>query len=160
VQLLMPCRPAEQIRRVVLGDAPLRMSMHACSAGGRTWALAWADVGDPARVGPSLQALHASARANLGLAPEGAGAGPPDGAGASMPAGTAGAPVPLAVPGATPGPHSRRWRVDGRLPDGQAVQQEAVVFAYGTRIVQATVLGPVVPQGDAQTFLGSLRVGP
>ena len=53
VLLLFPCKPDSQTRTLSLAGASVRLSLHACSAAGSTWALAVADLGDPARVGPT-----------------------------------------------------------------------------------------------------------
>jgi hypothetical protein len=139
VQLLFPCKPAEQARRVQLAGQSVRLSLHACSAGGQTWALAHADLGDPAHIGAALGELMASAAANLGTVP-----GPPEA---------------LQVAGATPHAGSVRLRLAGQLPDGKAVREEVAVFTYGTRVYQATALGADLPQEAAQTFIASLRAG-
>jgi len=138
--LLMPCKPTVQERRLPLAGSPVRLSLHACSAGGQTWGLAHADIDDPGRVGAALAALRASTAANV----------------------AAGAVerLPLRVPGATPQPASERVRFDGRLPDGQAVQAQLAVFARGTRVFQATVLGEQLPAEAADTFFGSIRFLP
>lgn len=58
VLLLFPCKPDSQVRTLSLAGAPVRLALHACSTGGSTWALAVADVGDPARVGSALTELR------------------------------------------------------------------------------------------------------
>ncbi len=141
VQLLMPCKPAAQERRVSLAGQPVRLTLHACTAGGQTWGLAFADVVEPARVGPALVELGASAAGNIG-APAAAGAGP------------------LQVPGATPHADSRRWRLQGTRPDGKPVQMQLAVFAHGTQVFQATALGEQLPDDAADTFFDALRMRP
>lgn len=138
VQLLMPCKPSVQERRVALAGQPARLALHACAAGGQTWALAIADVADPARVGPAMAELIASAAANIGAA--------------------ATRSTPLQVPGATPNPGSQRLRLQGKLPDGQAVQMHLAVFTHGTRVFQATALGEQVPDEAVETFFNAIRV--
>ena len=49
-------------------------------------------------------------------------------------------------------------RLQGRLPDGRAVQMQLAVFARGTQVFQATVLGDAVPDDAAETFFASLRL--
>ena len=142
VQLLMPCKPIAQERGVVLAGRTVRLALHACGAGGQTWGLAIADVGDPALVGAALAALGASAAANIGAAAVGPGSSP------------------LRVPGATPNPGNQRSRLQGKLPDGRAVHMQLAVFTHGTRVFQATVLGEQVPDEAAQTFFDAIRVQP
>lgn len=139
LSLLMPCRPDGHARNVSLAGQTVRLELSACSAGGATWAVAHADVADPARVGPALQALLDGARANAG-------------------GGDAGRPASLSVPGATPNPVSARLSFSGRKPDGAALASEVAVFSRGTRVFQATALGAAVPPEGAETFFGSLRL--
>ncbi|CAD5371856.1 conserved hypothetical protein [Rubrivivax sp. A210] len=138
--LLLPCRAHAQQRTASLAGRPLRLELLVCEADGRSWALAHGDVVDPAQVGPALAALHLAAAANVG---------------ASAPALQA-----LAVPGATPQPASARIRLAGRRPDGAAIEMEAAVFARGTHIFQATVLGDKVAAADADAYFASLHFLP
>ena len=141
LNLLMPCKPIPQVRSVQLAGQAVRLALHACSAGGQTWALAFADVGDPTRVGPALADLRNSAAANVG---------------AALPERRA----PWVVPGATPHEGSQRWALAGRLPDGQPIREEVAVFVRGTVVFQATVLGTELPPEGVATFFESLRVPP
>jgi hypothetical protein len=138
LQLQFPCRPNTQRRDVPLAGVRVNLALHACAAGGQTWGLAVADVVEPARVGPALAELAASAAANLGAAP--------------------GQPLALAVPGATPNDASLRLRLQGRLPDGRVVQMHLAVFARGTQVFQATVLGESLPDAVVEPFFTSLRL--
>ena len=140
VQLLLPCKPVPQVRNVLLAGMPVRLALHACSAGGQTWAVAFTDVADPARVGPALVELRDSAMANI--------------------AGTGGTLVPWVMQGATPHPENRRLRLQGKLPDGTAVHEQVAVFAVGTKVFQATVLGAQLPDDALDSFFGSLRALP
>lgn len=135
--LQFPCRPVMQQRQVALAGPPVRLALHACSAGDQTFALAVADVGDPARVGPALAELAGSAAANLR-------------------ASTA-ASAPLQVAGATPHAAAGRNRLVGTLPDGQPAQMQLAVFTHGTQVFQATVLGARVADEAADTFFASIR---
>ncbi len=124
----LPCRPDVVERQVPLAGPPVALTMWSCNADGHLFALASADLGDPARVGPALQSLVAAARANLSAHVE--------------------SDQPASVPGMTPHPAARQLQLAGRRPDGEAVRANLRVFAYGTRVYQATVLGPQA--GDAQ----------
>jgi hypothetical protein len=139
VVLTLPCKPTPQTRTVQLAGQPVRLSLHACSAGGQTWALAYADVGDPTRLTAALVELRDSAARNLGA--ETLRPGPP-----------------LRVSGATPHAESGRWSLSGRMPDGKPVDEELAVFARGTWVFQATVLGAQLPPEGVTTFFESLRV--
>ena len=139
VVALMPCRPTASVRSVPLAGQPVRLSMLACKAQDLTWALAAADVGDPARVASVLAALRDSVLANLEATVVGS--------------------EPAAVRGATPGAQPARVRVAGRKPDGSAANGQFVVFAHGTQVFEALVIGAAVPEAAAGTFFDSLRAG-
>ncbi|RVU49017.1 hypothetical protein [Rubrivivax rivuli] len=140
VQLQMPCKPNGQSRDVNLGGSRVNLALHACAAGQLTWGLAAADMTDPARVGPALAELAASAAGNLATK------------GSSL--------QPLAISGATPNPASGLQRLSGRLPDGKPAQMQVVVFTRGTWVYQASVLGEKVDEAAAQTYFASLRFSP
>jgi hypothetical protein len=140
-QLMFPCKPASHARPVALAGETIEMSMFACSAGETVYALSFADVKDPARVGVALDELARAAQANL-QSPGGA------------------ASEPFNVAGMTPHPQSAQWRLAGRLPDGRAVQERVAVFSHGTRVYQATMLGAKLDAEAQDTFFGALRVGP
>lgn len=136
--LLFPCKPSAQTRRVALAGVTVEMALQACKAGEGTWALATADLHDPALVAAALRELAASARRNVAAAD--------------------GVAQAASVAGATPNAESRRLHFSGRRPDGAALDVHLVVFARGTRVFQATVLGPNVAADVVETFLGSAKV--
>jgi hypothetical protein len=140
LRVLFPCKPASHARQVALQDQLLRLELHACTAGGTTWAVAFADTADPARVGSALSALRHAAAQNLG---------------ASAPRVLA-----LQVEGATPNPASERVQFEGRLPDGRPVTEQVAVFAKGTRVFQAVALGDRLDAEAADGFFASLRFLP
>jgi hypothetical protein len=135
----LPCKPTTHTRKVKLAGQSVNLSLQACSAGGQTWALAWANVTDPAQLGPALRDLREAAAANVGA--------------------TSSTLLPLRVPGATPHADSSRLRFQGQRADGQAVREQIALFARGTWVVQATVLGAELPDDAADTFFASLRAG-
>lgn len=135
---LFPCKPKTHARSVELAGAQVRIHLYACTAAGHTYALSWADLGDPSRVTPALRMLRQATVANLD-APEPV-------------------PQPLQVPGMTPNPEALRVRVSGHLPDGQAVTHVAGYFAHATRIHQVNVVGPEPPEEAVQTFFEGLRL--
>jgi hypothetical protein len=140
-RLMFPCRPASHARRVALTGTTVEMTMVACTAGDTVFALTFADLGDPTRVGPALDELGRSLQAALR---------PAQGA----------ASQPVSVAGMTPHPQAAQWRLAGRLPDGRTVQERAALFSYGTRVYQATMLGARLDAEAQDTFFGALRVGP
>ncbi len=139
VEALFPCRPRLHERRVVLAGSEVKLSLLACDTGNQTWGLASAELPDPSRHGRALDELAAAAGANLSATPRA---------------------TPLQVPGAMAHPGSRRLVIEGRRPDGQVARMDLAVFAHGTRVYQATVLGTQLPEGAADTYIGALRVAP
>lgn len=140
IALLFPCKPDSHARQVKLGPDSVRLELHACTVAGTTWALAFADMGDPARVGPALVELRRAAATNVA---------------ASEPQSLA-----LKVEGATPNPASQRIQFQGRMPDGRAVTEQVAVFTKGTRVFQAIALGDKLDAEAADNFFGSLRLAP
>lgn len=140
VTALFPCKPDRHRRAVSLGGRTLQMEMLACSAGGATYAIAFAELPEPAAVAPVLVDLRTAAVANIG--------------------GSQLAEAAAQVPGMTPNPQALRIALRGARPDGVGVEQRCVFFSHGLRVYQASVLGSEVPGDAAQTFLDSLRVRP
>jgi hypothetical protein len=64
------------------------------------------------------------------------------------------------VPGATPQPGSGRTRLQGRRSDGQAVQMQTLVFARGTQVFQASVLGAALSDEAVEAYFASIRFPP
>ena len=133
-----PCRPMLQARSVPLAGPAVELGLLSCTADGHRFAIASADVADPARVGPALKALAAAAQANV--------------------QGVVEADRVALVPGMTPQPAARWRRVQGRLPDGQPVREQVLVFAQGMRVFQATLVGPVADDALAKTFFDSIEL--
>ncbi len=138
--LAMPCKPGSQQRQVELAGPVVALRMLACKADGHTFAVASADLGDPLRVEPALRALGQSAQANVRA--------------------TVVSEQAAAVPGMTPNQAARRWRLLGHLPDGQAVAEQVLVFAHGTRVFQASVIGAQADEARVSPFFDGLQVLP
>lgn len=138
IATLFPCRPSSTSRNIQVGGQPVVMSLHACTVEGSTFALASARADDVRAVGPALVELSTSAARNIGVGLD--------------------AGEPLQVPGMTPHAGARRFLMIGRRPDGSVLVEHMAVFARGTRMYQAFVVGPR-PNADAvQTFFSSLRL--
>ncbi len=140
LQLLFPCKPSAQQRELQLAGQSVKLSLHACTAAGQTWGLAYADMGEVSKVAGALDELLHSAAANLGAA-------------------TAPGTRQL-IPGASPEALSQRAQIDGRLPDGTSVRMQCIVFARGTLVYQLSALGQTLDQDAVQTFIESIRFAP
>jgi hypothetical protein len=135
---MFPCRPKQEQRTVPLAGRQVVLTLLACRTGDTTFALGVAEVGDPAQLGPAMEALKTAAAANIG-----------------------GMPVPADMPaidGVMPHPATGAWRLQGRLPDGRAVQARLAVFAQGTRVFQATVFAERLAVEPSDTFFAGLTL--
>lgn len=136
---MFPCKPARQVRRITLAAVPVEMTLLVCNAAGMTFAVAHADVADPARVAAALDELAAAAQRNLRAST------------ATLRS------EPARVPGMTPNARAVALSFAGRSGAGGATHQSALFFANGTTVVQATVLGERLAADAVDTFFGALR---
>jgi len=129
---MFPCRPVAQSRQIELAGAAVKMEMQACEANGATFAISIVDMKDPAAVGPALSALRDATLGKL-----------------ASPTVTA-APTGWSLTGATPQPAAGRWQLNSQRQDGSPLSLDTAVFARGTWVVQATVIG-AAPDARAST---------
>jgi hypothetical protein len=135
---MFPCRPSREQRMVPLAGRPVALTILSCRTGETMFALGVADVGEPGQVGAALEALKGAAAANIG-----------------------GMPVPASAPaveGAASHAAAGSYRLQGRLPDGHAVQARLAVFTQGTRVYQATVFSQRLAAEPADTFFAGLSL--
>lgn len=135
---LFPCKPDRYERQVQVEGQAVRMRMQSCAAGGLTFSVSHFELADAAAVSPALRSLRRSMAANLGAADP--------------------ALRDAAVVGANPQPEAGRTSIEGRLPDGRAARAEAVFFAAGARVHQASIVGDRPAGEAADTFFAGLRV--
>jgi hypothetical protein len=134
--LLLPCKPDQAEKIVPLGGRPTALRLLGCDAGGATFAVAVADLGDAARVAEVLTQWQALTLANM----------------------KAGAPqvTPLTVKGAAPSPAPVLVKAQGQRADGTAVSGQAAYFAQGTQVFQAVVYAGKLAPDVAETYFASL----
>jgi len=133
----LPCRPSRFQRDVTVAGVPLQLFMLSCETGGVTYGVATAEVGDPARVDAVLFALRDSAAAAIRSSNVAAGA--------------------LNLGGATPFSGNSSAHLHGQRPDGVPVDESIRVFARGTRVFQASAVGPSLPDSAVRPFEEGLR---
>lgn len=138
IVVTFPCKPDRHVRTVKLAVQTVRMEMLVCRADDAQFALSFLDLDDPGTVSAALSELQALAAGNLGA--------------------TRRESKPAIVRGMTPSPQAAQLRLEGQQPDGTALQEEAVFFAKGLRVYQATVLGRRVRPDAAATFFAGLRL--
>lgn len=135
--LMFPCKPASDARKVEMQGRAFDMRLYTCKANQQSFALSYVDVGDPALVGPALLQMRQSLAAKLA-------------------AGAASA-VPVRVGGMTPNPQALQQSLAGKLPDGASTQGAVAVFAHGTRVFQAVVLGTKRDVAAEEGFLNGMK---
>jgi len=133
----LPCRPGRFQRDVTVAGVPLQLYMLSCEAGGVTYGVATAEVGDPARVDAVLHALRDGAAAAIRSTDPGPGA--------------------LNLRGVTPFPGNSSAHLHGRRPDGEEVDEAIRVFGRGTRVFQASAIGARLPESALRPFEDGLR---
>ncbi|XAH24162.1 hypothetical protein AAFF27_02945 [Xylophilus sp. GW821-FHT01B05] len=147
LQALLPCKPDDGERPVMLAGQALRMHMLGCDAAGATFTLAWVELTEPEQLGAVLGAWQDASLARMGLLP-----------GPDAPAGQSFAPI-----GAISLPQSVRLAATGRRPDDRgAVTVQAAWFAStrGGRAYayQAAMYSSRAELATAENFLAGLRV--
>ena len=138
--MLFPCRPEQAERVVAVAAASVSMRLASCAAASATFSLAVLDAGAPERAQALLDALQKQTVANVG-----------------------GIAMQLPVPRTASAPllgGALHLRIEGKLPDGRPVIEEALFFSRGARVYQATMLGTAQRAGSepGETFFGSIRV--
>ena len=133
----LPCRPGRFQRDVMVAGVPLKLFMLSCEAGGVTYGVATAEVGDPGRVDAVLHALRDSAAAAIRSANSPVGA--------------------LNMPGVTPFSGNSSAHLHGQRPDGETVDETIRVFGRGTRVFQASAVGATLPDSAVRPFEEGLR---
>ena len=136
--VMFPCKPDRFARSVTLGPEQVQMFLSSCSADGVTYALAHAELDNPANITASLDALRSAAALNVG--------------------GQATVLSPMRVAGMTPHPLAERLAVQGRRADGGVLHEEMGVFTRGRRVYQATVIGNTLNAQASDTFFAGLRL--
>jgi hypothetical protein len=142
LQALMPCKPESATRALPRdGGAPADLHMHSCDAGGWTFAVAWADLGDAARVPAALAGWRRATLAALQVDPVRS-----DDPSYSWNA---------AVPGAQ---QAVGLVAQGRNHAAESVQVRAVHFARGTQVYQAAVYGTSPDEEITAPFFEGLKL--
>jgi hypothetical protein len=135
--VLFPCKPTSRARNATVAGARVQMTLVSCEVDGVTFALSHADLGDPSRMTAALIELRLALAGNLGAGDVRSAA--------------------HKVAGMTPNPQAVRIWLAGRRPDGTPVQEQAALFARGTRAFQVVVVGTRIDDGAASVFFESLR---
>ena len=132
ISALFPCKPTVTSHPATAAE-PVTMGLAECKAGGWTFSLAWADLADPALVGPALTQMPRSLATKLN-APRVA-------------------PLPLAVPGMTANPAAQV-----QLLVGAQQRARVAVFTRGLRVYQLVLLGAQDNPAVWEAFLAAVKL--
>ena len=139
LNLLLPCKPDKAQKVVPLGGQPTTLAMLGCDAGGATFAVAVADVGDASQAAPVLALWQDLTLANMKAAP-----GARQLLSPKIPGASDGAPVSVVL-------------AQGQRADGTAVSGQAAYFAQGSQVFQVVMYAPQIAPEVAETFFSSLK---
>ena len=139
LKLLLPCKPDQGDKIVPLGGRPTKMTMLGCDAGGATFAVALADLGEVPNVPEVLAQWQALTLSNM----------------KATPATTQSRP--LRVPGASEDPAPVLVVAQGQRPDGSAVNGWAAYFTKGSQVVQVVMYASAIEPVAAEIYFASLK---
>lgn len=136
--LLLPCKPDQAQKTVPLGGAATELTMLGCDAGGATFAVATADIGNEGKAADVLAQWQSLTLANMKAA-----------AGYQL--------VPIKVGGAALTPPPVLVKALGKRADGTAVSGQAAYFAKGSRVFQVVMYAGKAAPDTSETFFSSLK---
>ena len=142
LSFLLPCKPDKAEKVVPLGGQPTTLAMLGCDAGGATFAVAVADLGNTqgaASAAPVLARWQQLTLDNMQADP------------ATL------SRLALKVAGAAGEPPVVRVQAQGRRVDGSAVTGQAAYFAQGTQVFQVVMYAAKPNLEVADTFFSSLK---
>ncbi len=138
VTLLLPCKPDRASKVVPLGGQASTLSMVGCEAEGAMFALAVADIAQPAQAAELLVQWQSLTLAHMRA--------------------SAHTQVPFLLAGAASPPTPVRVQAQGQQADGRAVHSQAVYFVRGAQLFQAVIYAPQVSAEMADTFFGGIKL--
>lgn len=166
LRLRFPCKPDRVERSLRLDGVarPVRMAMWSCEAAGATWVLSAMRLDSATEVSPALRAMAASTEGNLAWADRRARQQAPV---VKEPAWQRTDRGAVQVPGMTPNPDARGWRIQVLKPEGASGAEPLTVdawhFSHGLTVFQAAIWrgGEPLPRQNGedavQVFLQALH---
>ena len=155
LSLLLPCKPDKAQKMVPLGGQPTALNMLGCDAGGATFAVAVADLGDRGDASQVTSVLAvwqnltlANMKAPLPGAPSAAPSIPP-----SQPT----QKLALKLPGADLQPPAVLLKASGLRADGTRVMGHAAYFSQGAQVFQVVLYADTLSPEVSETFFSSLK---
>lgn len=142
MSLMFPCKPVNDMRDIQVQGKIVHTHLQACKADDQSFALSFADLGDPGLVGPALKQMRESLLAKI----------------AQVQSDPAASVVAVQVKGMTPNPQALSQSFSGQLPDGSKVFGVVAVFAHGTIVYQALVLGAKYDPAARDGFVNGIKL--
>lgn len=148
LRLRFPCKPTRVDRSLPLPGLtdPVRMAMWSCEAAGATWVLGAVRLPSATDVSPALRALSDATEANLAWADRRA---RQQVSASTEPIWQRVQSEEVRVPGMTPNPDARGWRIQGLKPDGATGARPLAVdawhFSHGLMVFQAAIWREAAP---------------
>lgn len=136
LKTMMPCKPDKAARPVPMAGRQVELEVLGCDTGGTTFAVMFADLGEPGRAGEALGQWKAATLANLHSA--------------------SAQERPFRPPGGLQLSQSLQVLASGQRPDGSKVQSQAAYFAQGSQVFQAVIYADQIKPEVAETFFSGL----
>ena len=137
LKAMLPCKPDKGSRTVPMAGRDVELHALSCDAGGATFAVLHADLGDAGRSGEVLGQWKTATLANM--------------------RGAAVRETPFRPAGALDLPQSLQVVGRGQRADGSAVEGQAGYFARGSRVFQAVVYADRLKPEEVEPFFAGLR---
>lgn len=137
LKAMLPCRPDKASRRVPMAGRQVELEVLGCEAGGATFAVMFADIGDPSRAGEALTQWKIATLGNLrsSSAQERA----------------------FLPPGAQGLRQSQLVVASGQRADGSKVDSQAAYFARGSQVFQAVIYADGLTPQMSVNFFSELK---
>ena len=139
LSLLLPCKPDKLEKVVPLGGQNTTLAMLGCDAGGATFAVAVADVGDADKAAPILAQWQRLTLANMQAGPDTVEVNP------------------LKLRGAAAKPPPSVVQARGKRAEGADVSGQAAYFARGSQVFQVVIYAQQITPEVAETYFSSLK---
>jgi hypothetical protein len=136
LKAMMPCKPDKSERAVPMAGHQVSLQVMGCNTGGATFAILFADMGDPARAGEVLGQWKTATVSNLHSAAIREAVFRPTGAAALA--------------------QSLQVVATGERVDGSKVESHAAYFARGSHVFQAVIYADQLEPEVAETFFSGL----
>ena len=137
VRAMLPCKPDKAVRQVTMAGRQVELDGMGCDAGGATFAVFHADVGDAGRSGEALAQWKQATLANMKAATV--------------------QDRPFLPPGGLAVRESLQVVAAGRRPDGSSVESQAAYFARGSHVFQAVIYASKLRAEQTEPFFSGLR---